>query len=153
MGVRLFFCILFYCFFFHAQAQKINNGFVYGGSNDQKVIHSYIDYEGSLYNVISFDSVFQIDSINFINKTFHSSILIVKYDSAGKYLFNIRISPIADFFDFIDIKFTKSNEILICFNAIQEDTIQIIDSRGSSKTIYPIVAINTFDNKSYPLKI
>lgn len=132
--------ILFICQFvvIYAFSQSIDNGWVYGGSGVQRATQTYIDRTGNRYQVIEFADNFVIDSCGYpitvrkdsVNTKYLTPLAIIKFDSSGKYLYHLRLQSFGFTRNNLDIKFTTSNDIVICFYFPQYDTIDLVDSKG-----------------------
>ncbi|MDP1725820.1 MAG: gliding motility-associated C-terminal domain-containing protein [Bacteroidota bacterium] len=122
-------------------AQRINAGWVYGGTGIQRATQCFIDNAGNRYQVIIYSADFVIDSAgspitiqknpNTVSYVF--STVIVKFDTLGKYLFHVRFLSAQGggaSYENLDLKFNATNEVFLCYTFLQRDSIDIFDSHG-----------------------
>ncbi|MBW7845579.1 MAG: gliding motility-associated C-terminal domain-containing protein [Bacteroidia bacterium] len=132
--------------------------------------YTFVDKVGNIYNVFEYNNIFQIDSLGYpISILFYnynsciendkyscSKVLtIVKFDSTGRYLYNIKILNVEefDFLDYFDIKFTSTNDLILNLNISDRDTLLLVDSRGITTTIHPQNPLSIDSNFNFNFKL
>lgn len=136
---KLLFILIWCCIICKVQAQLIDKVWIYGDSGVQRATQCYIDRIGNRYQVIQYASNFIIDSsgspITILtdsnNSQYIAPLAIIKFDTDGKYLYHIRLQSFGFSYGNLDIKFSFTNEIILCFYFPQYDSIDLVDSRGS----------------------
>ncbi|MFN4083297.1 MAG: gliding motility-associated C-terminal domain-containing protein [Bacteroidia bacterium] len=157
IALTLVFQLLISCTY----AQIIKDGVVFGGNGNQQLMQCFVDKADCKYLVITYNNDFIIDSSGFpviIQKNYfaksnnpNNSIVIIKIDKKGKYLFHIRIVPsYSDYGAYLDLKFDQNNDVLLCYNFSQSDTVDLFNANGQFfKKIIPTYVRKTNDGNYY----
>ncbi|MFN4972758.1 MAG: gliding motility-associated C-terminal domain-containing protein [Bacteroidota bacterium] len=135
-----------FAFFYYtslALAQYINDGWVYSGNGYQSGVQTHVDRVDNRYQVIEYTSDFQVDSMGYpilIQRSTSTlpDIAIIKFDKLGNYLYHLRLQNFKVAFNGIDIKFTATNDVILCRYFRQSDSINLVDAKGNFfRTIRP----------------
>jgi gliding motility-associated-like protein len=129
----LFILFCLFCLANKQYAQNIKDGWIYSDSGQQVASRCHIDKVGNRYQVVTYLSDFKVDSNGhpvIIRRGFPTiNSAIIKFNSFGSYQFHINL-PSKNIWNNFDIKFTSTNEAILCYYFPQVDSINLIDSKG-----------------------
>lgn len=122
------------------QAQLVKDVWTFGGKANQFEGGTFVDKVGNVFQTVTFDSTFTIDSLGsqilINNNPFgiqkkYSTVAIIKFDSLGVYQFHLIIKGLFVYKPYLN--FLSNNEIILTYNFRHKDTI---DLYNSDKTLY-----------------